>query len=97
MTQLPVSSVFERHAQTALTVSIIGIMAWVGVSVSNSREAIARLEVTVKFLQKDVVDLRKSTEKWISGRYTQSMANRDLEMIYKRLDAIETNAMKANK
>jgi hypothetical protein len=97
MSQLPASSVFERHAQTALTVAIISIMAWVGMSVSGSREAIARLEVTVKFLQMDVVDLRKSTEKWISGRYTQSMSNRDLRVIHKRLDILEDNAMKVNK
>ena len=97
MSQLPVPSVFERHAQTALTVAIISIMAWVGMSVSGSREAIARLEVTVKFLQMDVVDLRKSTEKWISGRYTQSMANRDLEMIHKRLVVLENSALKINK
>ena len=89
MSQLPVPSVFERHAQTALTVAIISIMAWVGMSVSGSREAIARLEVTVKFLQKDVVDLRRITEEWISDRYTQAMADRALSSIYKRLNTIE--------
>lgn len=41
------STNFERHVQTALAMLIVMLMGWVGITISNSSNQIARLEERV--------------------------------------------------
>jgi len=41
------ASNFERHVQTALAMVLVMLMGWVGVTISNSSNQIARLEERV--------------------------------------------------
>lgn len=41
------TSNFERHVQTALALLIVMLMGWVGITISNSSNQIARLEERV--------------------------------------------------
>ncbi len=51
-------STFERHAQTVIGVILIGLIGWVGTSVTSSLESIARLEVHVTTLQSGMAELK---------------------------------------
>lgn len=52
-------SVFERHAQTALTVLVVGLLAWVGVTTQTTAIDVAKLTVKVEQLEQEIRDLRE--------------------------------------
>lgn len=58
MSDFPPRSNFERHLQSGLAVLLIGLVAWVGVSVSSGREATARLEEKVVYLTEQIREMR---------------------------------------
>ena len=85
MTDTPRHSPWERHVQTAVGFVIVGVVGWVGVGVSDSREAIARMEATILGLQQQVVDLRTQVREGTNDRYTQADADRDLARVMKEV------------
>jgi len=50
----------ERHIQTIILALLIGLVGWVGVSVTDGREADARQEVQLINLADQVKELRKA-------------------------------------
>ncbi|SLN31692.1 hypothetical protein [Oceanibacterium hippocampi] len=50
---------FERHLQTLVGFVLCGLIGWVGVSVADGREAVARVEERVSYLAETVRDLKQ--------------------------------------
>lgn len=78
-------SALERHAQTVILAIIVGLMSWVGVSITQTRETMVRLEERVGALSTLVDELRRSA----NGAYTRAEADRDFGRITGRVDDIE--------
>lgn len=56
-----------------------------GMSLSESREAIARMEATIQALQSQVTDLRLQVRENAADRYSQADADRDLSRVTKEV------------
>jgi phage shock protein A len=54
-------------------------------SLSESREAIARMEATIQALQSQVTDLRLQVRENAADRYSQADADRDLSRVTKEV------------
>ena len=49
-----ITNTFERHAQTALVLLLVALLAWVGATTQKTSVAIAELRVEVGFLKGSV-------------------------------------------
>ncbi|MBL6954254.1 MAG: hypothetical protein ISR50_16565 [Alphaproteobacteria bacterium] len=78
-------SLAERHIQTFVGFVIVGVVGWVGFSVSDSREAIARMEATIMSLQQQLSDMRLQVRETTADRYSQASADRDLARVLKEV------------
>jgi len=58
----PHRSAFERHLQTALAVIMVGVVGWVGVTITSLSTSQARMEITVTYIAEDVAVLNKRLE-----------------------------------
>ena len=45
---------FERHLQTAIAAILVGLVGWIGVSITGMSESVARLEVKQEVMQRDI-------------------------------------------
>lgn len=86
----------ERHAQTVLAAVTIGLIGWVGMSVTEGSNALAKMEVVTAQLQEDVRELkshiREATDQHVSK--TEMKEARDkcfesIEALDKRLRVVE--------
>ncbi len=57
--QAPLGRAFERHIQTVLAGLLIGLVAWVGITVTGNREQISRLDERLKFMAPVVEEIRQ--------------------------------------
>jgi len=44
----------ERHIQTAIAAILVGLVGWIGVSITGMAESVARLEVKQTVMQRDI-------------------------------------------
>lgn len=78
----------ERHIQTVLAAMMIGLIAWVGVSVTSSRETIAALKVTTTALEKTVYDMKTEIRQAVYNNYTDTDATRDKADIKRQIHEV---------
>jgi len=67
----------ERHAQTVLTGAMTLLLAWVGITLTDSSNQIARLEERLVSLGKEVQLVRDQ----LNNQYSYRDAERDLSAI----------------
>lgn len=53
-----VSRTMERHIQTVLAAILIGLVGWVGLTVTGNREQISRVEERLTFMNDTIKDLK---------------------------------------
>lgn len=75
----------EKHLQTALAAILIGLVGWVGVTVSSTATEVAVLKQTVIVLTSTIEKLEARLEVMTDDRYRASDARRDLGRVYERL------------
>ena len=79
----------ERHIQTVLAAMMIGLIAWVGISVTSSRETIAGLKVTTSQLEKTVSDMKTEVRQAVYNNYTDVDAQRDKTEIKREIHDVK--------
>lgn len=58
-TQPPeISRTMERHIQTVLAAILIGLVGWVGLTVTGNREQISRVEERLSFMSETIRELK---------------------------------------
>lgn len=67
------SSITERHVQTAIAFIMTAVMAWVGLTTSDTAVEVAVLSAQIVALQEQVRELRDGTK----DRYSRADALRD--------------------
>lgn len=82
-------SIFERHLQTGISTLLVGLILWVGTSVTNSREAVARLEEKFIAVESQLSDLKSQVKLGVQDRYFRAEAVKDFTNINSRVDKIE--------
>ncbi|WP_085883405.1 hypothetical protein [Oceanibacterium hippocampi] len=89
-------SAIERHAQTLVGFVICGLIGWVGVSVADSREAVARLDERVVSLTDTVRELRGEVRQTRDGGMTKTEAAAEFGRVWsahvdlkRRVDLLE--------
>jgi hypothetical protein len=75
---------FEGHLQTLLTLCAIGVIGWVGLTVTDNANVVARLEERVNLLTERIEDFRELAK----TRYTRAEALRDFDNIYQRFEIV---------
>lgn len=85
-------TMFEQHAQTGLTLAIVGLLGWVGVTLSSLQTTVAAMAVEIKSLQAQVQEMKAAA----GDRYTKTQADRDwaqnrreIDQIHQRLRILE--------
>ncbi len=81
-------SVLERHVQTILVAILIGLVGWVGVSVSQSREAIARQQVQLGYMAEQLKNLHDSVSDMNYG-----VLDARLNAVEYRVDKVEKECL----
>jgi hypothetical protein len=62
----------ERHAQTVLAAVTIGLIGWVGMSVTESSNSIAKMEVVTQQLQDTIRDMKDELKRATSTHVTKA-------------------------
>lgn len=79
-----IRSAFERHTQTVMVAVVIGLLTWVGKTVSDQTVALAKLQVSVSNLESNSRDsYSKSDAREVHARFQQELdglANRVREI-----------------
>ncbi len=78
-------SALERHAQTLILSVVTGLIFWIGVSVTSSRESLARMEVRIDSMEMALQELKSARE----SAYTRIEADRTHAEIERRLENME--------
>lgn len=71
------TSALERHFQTFVLLSAIGLLAWVGHSLETTNESAVRLDERVKALSDSIRDLKDISNKV----YTRIDAEKDFQVV----------------
>lgn len=82
-------SVLERHIQSAIGVVLVGLVAWVGLSINQQGASIAALNERVSNLQDQIVYMRDDLRERTVSRYSKDDAKRDLAVINDRINSLE--------
>ena len=82
------SPALERHAQTIIGTVVIGLILWVGNTVTSNQGAIIKFTERLTYLTDSVAKLEKSIEKAGEDRYTSKEADKDHEIIKEKLDSL---------
>ncbi len=78
-------SILERHLQTGISTVLIGLVLWVGMSVSSGQETIARLDERVLWLTTEVRGFRSNATNHLSI----SVADQKFAQLYTHIQTIE--------
>lgn len=97
-------SVFERHAQSAVAVLLLGVLAWVGIKVTSVGDNLLVLTGDVRVLSAELQGVKGQLEAATNNRYTAQQAAaeeriRDAEHadMARRLNSLEEWAKEASK
>ncbi len=90
-------SAMEKHLQTVLAVIATGLIAWVGMSVTSSRESIARLEVQTTVLQTRVAEIRSDLKQSMSKGVTKEEMDDRFTVCQTRLGELEHRMLEVEK
>jgi hypothetical protein len=91
-----VVTTYERHFQTLLVGLTLVVLTWVGVTITNNSETLARMDERVKSMEEVITDMkkeasieRKNTYTWHDAKQTER--NWDLQIlgIEARLEKLE--------
>ncbi len=90
-------SAMEKHIQTVLGVLATGLIAWVGISTTDSRESIARLEVQTAVLQARVAEIRSDLKQSMSRGMTKEEINERFGVCQRRVTELEHRMLEVEK
>ena len=83
---------FERHLQSAIAILMIGIVVWVGVTLLDNSNTLARLDERVVNLGRDIDSLKLAVDQrmadWFTGKEGQFHAQR-LDSHETRIEALQ--------
>ena len=79
-------TIMEQHVQTIITTVMAGLVAWIGLSVSDNNEAIARMDERMKSLQGSVLSIQGQLSAATNDRYTATEAGRHRQLMVTRLN-----------
>ena len=87
----------ERHVQTITIAVAIALMGWVGMSVADSRESIARLEVQIEGLHSVIDRMQRAQSAGFSRREAEAShaeLGRRIDRVENRVDELESEVRK---
>lgn len=87
---------FERHGQTVLQLLIAALLGWFGLQVVDQGRSMARMEVTVDALNKQILAIQSSFLQGTNDRYRATDAAKDFKIIELRLSHIDSRAASFN-
>ncbi|WP_417534179.1 hypothetical protein [Marinobacterium stanieri] len=77
-------TLFEQHAQTVLALGMVGLLGWVGYTLTNLNATVAGMAVEIQSLRDQVKELKAAA----SDRYTKTQADRDWAQNRREIDRI---------
>ena len=80
MEKEPKGRTFERHAQTALVLLIVGLLGWIATTVQNTTVVLARVDTRLTSVEREVLENSDSNT-------SDAITFRDIEQ---RLASLET-------
>ena len=83
------NSVTEKHIQTIMAAIIIGLITWVGVSVTGNAELLATLTERSFHQGTQIEEMRTQLQEATKNRFTRADADRELGVINRRLTVLE--------
>lgn len=78
-------SALERHAQTVLTAVAVAVLAWVGISVTESREVNARLDERTAGMERTIARLERA----IDGLKANFVTREEFNSLQGRVQTLE--------
>jgi len=79
----------ERHLQTAIGAVLIGLVFWVGSTLTTTQTQMAVLQAKLVGLTEEVAKLRLKVEQGVDDRYRASDARRDLNEVWSAIKEIQ--------
>jgi hypothetical protein len=81
----------ERHIQTAIGAVLIGLVFWVGSTLSGAQTQMAVLEAKVSLLTTEVTKLRSKVEVGVEDRYRGEDARRDFAEVWEAIEKLKAD------
>ncbi len=83
------TSAMERHAQTIIGAILVGLIAWVGMSVTSSKEDIAKLQTNQENIKSALVDIKSDLKIAVRDRFTATQAREMRSGCQDRMNKLE--------
>ncbi len=90
-------SAIEKHVQTILAFIIAGLITWVGLSVTVSRESVARLEVQTTYLQMQMSEMQSDMKQSMNKGVTKEEMDDRFSVCQSRLTELEHRMLEVEK
>ncbi len=90
-------SAMEKHIQTILAVVITALIGWIGMSVTDSRETIARLEVQTTGMQLRMSEIRSDIKMFQQTGVTRDGVDQRFAVCQERMSDLEHRMLEVEK
>ena len=84
------TNTLERHAQTIAIAIIIGLITWVGISVTGNTGALATLTERSEHQSRETSEIKATLKEQGKNQYTIADALRDNQYVHIRMDKLDT-------
>ncbi|MGM0535557.1 MAG: hypothetical protein ACQEXI_00405 [Pseudomonadota bacterium] len=82
-------SIFERHLQTAIQLTLVALLAWAGVKLVTLGEHTAVLRERLVYQGEQIESLRRDLRDWSDLYYRKSDASREIGNIEERITRLD--------
>jgi len=89
MAERPVNSIFERHLQTAIQLTLVALLAWAGLRLVSLGEHTAVLRERLVSQGEQIESLRRDLRDWSDLYYRKSDAAREIGNLQNRVTRLE--------
>jgi hypothetical protein len=81
----------ERHLQTVIGAVLIGLVFWVGSTLTTTQTQMAVLQSKLTSLAEEVAKMRHKVEEGVDDRYRASDARRDFNEVWDAIKDIQSD------
>lgn len=79
------ASTIEKHFQTVLQIIVAALISWFGFQVVEQGKSVARMEVVIESLNKELMQMRTNVLTQVDDRYRRAEAVRDQELLRRQI------------